>query len=506
MDRLEQVKSFVLRYRSAVAGVCAIVVFALVLLLARGVGTQETALLYSGLDDTAAGEVIAALEAQGVSYSVRGSSIFVAPDVRDIVRMRLAAENLPRATTQGYELLDSLSGFGTTSQMFDAAYLRAKEGELARTILSNPAISAARVHISSAPNRPFGRQTNGTAAVTITAHGNALTNAQVQALRYLVASAMAGLSPEDVSVIDSVRGLIRQDDGIIGSDKNEAMRLRVQHLLEARVGPGNAVVEIAVETVTDSEQIIERRIDPDSRVAISSDVQESSSTSQDSRGGSVTVASNLPTGDAATDGSSSGEITETHTLTNFELSETQHEIIRAPGAIKRITVAVLVNEMTGPDGAGLRDDAELAALRDLVASAVGFDETRGDQISLHAMPFEPLPELGTTAVNVPSQPLDLMRLIQLGVLAVVTLILGLFVVRPLLFQPRVSSELVGSTEENSGLALPEPPMQMALDDFSFEEPAEEPAERLRRMIGERQRESLKILQSWVDSPEVGGRS
>ena len=109
-------------------------VVATVMGLSRLATAPNYTLLYSGLEAGAAGEVVAALEQRGVQYQVRGGSIFVDAIQRDQLRMTLASEGLPMLSGQGYALLDKLSGFGTTSQMFDAAYWRAKEGELARTI------------------------------------------------------------------------------------------------------------------------------------------------------------------------------------------------------------------------------------------------------------------------------------------------------------------------------------------------------------------------------------
>ena len=128
-------------------------------------------LLFGGLEARAAGDVIAALDQRGIPYDVRGGAIYVPTAQRDTLRMGLASEGLPTNGSQGYELLDSLSGFSTTSQMFDAAYWRAKEGELARTILASPHVRAARVHISTSATRPFQRDQAPTAAVTVTTAG-----------------------------------------------------------------------------------------------------------------------------------------------------------------------------------------------------------------------------------------------------------------------------------------------------------------------------------------------
>ncbi|KPQ20915.1 MAG: Secretory protein of YscJ/FliF family protein, partial [Rhodobacteraceae bacterium HLUCCA24] len=175
--------------RRAVAIGASIAVFAAVLAMARMAAQPAMSLLYAGLEEAAAAEVVRALEARGVAFEVRGESIFVAARDRDQLRMTLAGEGLPAISAQGYELLDSLSGFGTTSQMFDAAYWRAKEGELARTILSSPGIAAARVHIANTGATPFRRDLRPTASIGLTARAGAVSPEQARAFRYLVASA-----------------------------------------------------------------------------------------------------------------------------------------------------------------------------------------------------------------------------------------------------------------------------------------------------------------------------
>ncbi|HAW47379.1 MAG TPA: flagellar M-ring protein FliF, partial [Roseovarius sp.] len=247
--------------RRVIVAVATLGMFAAVLGLARLAATPAMSLLYAGLDAPAAGEVIAALERRGVGHEVHGDAIFVPAPERDGLRMMLAGEGLPASSTKGYELLDGLSGFGTTSQMFDAAYWRAKEGELARTILAHPAISAARVHLASTGTNPFQRDIRHSASVSVTTGGQGLTPRHARALQFLVASAVAGLAPEDVAIIDSEGGLIgaAEDSPATTSDaRAEALRLRALRLLEARVGPGSAVVEVTLETETRSESVHER--------------------------------------------------------------------------------------------------------------------------------------------------------------------------------------------------------------------------------------------------------
>ena len=358
MQKLATQYSTLSPMRRVLVAAATVGVFAAVLLLARMGGTGSMSLLFSGLDPAAAGEVIETLDQMGADYEVRGAAIYVETARRDSLRMALAAEGKPASGTKGYEILDGLSGFGTTSQMFDAAYWRAKEGELARTILSNPNIRAARVHISNPPARGFGARTPAAASVTVSA-ASGLSAPQARALRFLVASAVAGLDPETVSVIDSERGIVASTDNATmpgGEDRAEVLRRNVQRLIEARVGYGNAVVEVAVDTVTEREQITERTFDPDSRVAISVVTSETTASASDSRDGAVTVASNLPAGDAGASGADSTSTdSETREQVNYEVSEVQREVLRTPGAVKKLSVAVLVNGLRTV-GEGRRGD------------------------------------------------------------------------------------------------------------------------------------------------------
>lgn len=516
--------------RRAVAIGAAVAVFAGVLAMARMAAQPGLALLYDGLDGAAAGEVVTALEGRGVPFEVRGDSIHVPASERDRLRMALAGEGLPATSGQGYELLDSLSGFGTTSQMFDAAYWRAKEGELARTIAASPGVSAARVHIANVGGRSFQRDLRPTASVAVTRRTGDVSADQAQALRHLVAGAVPDMDPEDVTVVDDGGELVTagaETESDAGEDRTARLRERVLRLVEARVGHGNAVVEVALETVTEQETIRERRLDPDSRIAISTDTEERSSQAQES-GGAVGVASNLPDGDAGGEDNRNSTDSRTRERVNFEVSETEREVLRAPGAIRRLTVAVLVggtNAGDSQDFTPLPED-ELESLRGLVASAVGFDAARGDEITIRSMPLAAAPaERGTTARSgwVDALALDTMRLVQLAVLALVILVLALFVLRPLLTRrPDVRDDtsdlLAGPARDTGPHATADAPAPAQALDGVIEtgpfEPAQlptvtgqdgtpeaPPVDRLRALIDERREETMEILSSWLDDEQ-----
>jgi len=506
-------------------------VFLAVLGLARmGQSTGES-LLYAGLEPRTSGDVIAALDQAGVAYTVRGESIYVPTAARDGLRMQLASQGLPASGASGYELLDGLSGFGTTSQMFDAAYWRAKEGELARTALAMPQIKAARVHISQSNSGRFLRDQRSTASVTVTTTTGSLTADQANALRHLVASAAGNMVADDVSVIDSVAGLIPASGdaaaALSGDARAVEIKRNVERLLAARVGPGRAIVEVSVETLREREAITEKTIDPQQRVAISSDTEQTSDTSSDTAAG-VTVASNLPDGDGAGDAGGKSQSSQSRERVNYEVSQTQREVLREPGAIRRVTVAVLVDgqRASAADGAvtlEARSEQELADLRELVSAAAGLDTARGDVLTLKSMEFLDAPQEGTLAeAGLASMfgPIDLMSALQIVVLGLVSLALGLFVIRPLLLpSARAPALPAGSTamalpgpqqrdvgpgltgEISDGFDLPAMPVVNLDDAGAFHDQPNDPVSRLRRLIDERQTESVEILRNWMEKEE-----
>ncbi len=531
-----------LNTRKQIMSVAAVMIMLVsVVTLSKMANTPTLTLLYAGLEGPTAGETVRALEGMNVTYEVRGGSIYVPAGRRDELRMTLAADGLPATGARGYELLDSLSGFGTTSQMFDAAYWRAKEGELARTIVASSFVSQARVHIATNDSNPFRQKNDTTASVSVVPSGGQVTPAQANALRYLIAAAVGGLSVENVAVIDANGTLIGSPDST-GTSANTAddravlLRERVLRLVEARVGHGNAIVEVSVETVTETESIREKRFDPDSRIAISTDIEERADSSKN-QSGDVTIASNIPDGDAAGGEGSEAKNTSTRERINYEVSQTELEILRVPGAIKRLSVAVLVNGLNPDSRAGdatfePRPQEEMAALQELVESAVGFNAERGDVVTLKSMELPEIAPAGTAAVSSFMQrlQLDVMTLVQVFVLALVTLVLGLFVVRPILSNSAVAAlpapaalpvpaqdppqdaafDAVHVGEIDDGSGNPFNPMQdMAISDASragagvpaLANGSGDPVDRLRSMIGERHEETVEILRNWLEESE-----
>ncbi|MEM8935798.1 MAG: flagellar basal-body MS-ring/collar protein FliF [Pseudomonadota bacterium] len=481
-------------------------------MLARTASRPSMTLLYAGLEGRTAGDVITALEQMDVAFDVRGDAIYVPAQNRDSARMALAAKGLPQSGQAGYELLDTLNGFSTTSDMFDATYWRAKEGELARTITTTPGVSSARVHIATQSGGPFSRNAaEPTAVVTVTMGRGALKNAQANSIRYLVGSAVPGLSPESVAVLDSERGVVLSpgsSDPAMGdqedaSDREQRLESDILNILEARVGAGNARVQVALEIDREREAISERVFDPEGRVVAGREVNEVSETSTGSGGNTVTVASNLPEGEAGANGSqSSSSRTETREITTYDMSEVRREREKLPGAIQRLSIAVLVNEVADESDDGtpvLRDQAELDSLRNLVAQAAGFNEARGDTLSIEALAFKSLDGEG---VLIAANPMGdfierhLMTVIQIGVLAVVTLVLALFVVKPVL-----ASEATGGSAGALEAGQDPMPMPAALEDLGPATPVAppDPIELLKEIAVDKSDETADLLKTWLEA-------
>ena len=521
MDQLVNAWAVLEPRRKLAVLVATLAAFGAMFLIWRLAMEEDMTVLYAGLEPATAGEVIANLEQQGVAFQILGGAIMVPNSMRDQTRLSLAAQGLPASGSIGYELLDNMSGFSTTSQIFDAAYWRAKEGELARTILTSPAVRAARVHIATPERQPFTAQTPVTASVTLTPAGDGIDPRTAKAIRYMVASAIAGLRLSDVAIIDTVNGILSdataQDgaDPTIADPREAQMKAGLERLLSARVGQGKAIVEVHVDADMDSQTITERVIDPASRVAISSDLEERTEDSTGGEGGAVTVASNLPDGDTEGAGAaSSASVSETRERQNFEISETRRERVIQPGQIRRLSVAVIVDGITDIAADGTRtwtarSEDELAALRSLVEGAIGFDAARGDTVTIQSLEFPAPQVLGTGAPEASGFELsgNLYRIIQSSILALTALILGLFVIRPLLRKPP---------------ALPPPPSAVeVIDDDSTagldaefvreQQPGQlentedqNKIRNLREVIKDRSEDSAEVLRRWIDHSERQG--
>lgn len=372
----------------------------------------DYSLLYGRLDDAEAGRVTAALADAKVPYRVGAhGAIYVPADRVHAVRMQLATKGIPKGDGVGFEIFDKPT-FGISDFVQRANYLRAVQGELARTISQLDEVEAARVMIVQPENRLLtDSQRKPTASVFVRLRGPAeLSPSAVQSIRFLVANSVEGLQPSAVTVVDN-RGRVlsgEEDEnsvaGLSASQLNSRRAVehylaqKVQGMLERVLGPGQAIVRVAVEVNTETINRTEERYDPDGQVARSTTATEETSQSSNPVGGGVAgVMGGLETNAvAATTSSTTRRKT---TTSQFEINRTVSTILQAPGGLKRVSAAVFVASRYEGTGANRqpvpRSPEELEKLRKIVRSALGLrpdDPERQDEITLEEMPFtDPVP-------------------------------------------------------------------------------------------------------------------
>ncbi len=512
--------------KQIIATLAVVATIAAMSLLIKQTLKPQMDLLYSGLDGKVAGEVIAELAAKNVAYEVRGSAIYAQADKRDSLRLELAKEGLPRQSMAGYELFDDVNSFAMTSDMFDTAYWRAKEGELARTILALPSVDLARVHLGAAKRSRF----SGAAAAqsaSVTLRSSAGINMQTaKAVQYLTALSVAGLSPSDVVVIDAKLGIVagpgsdgdmlagRAEGGLGGLERAAGIKKNLLSLLEARVGNGNVRVSVTLDIDRKSETTTQRTFDPAASVVKSQTTREITDTSTGTTA-AVGAASNLPDGDNAT-GSRNANRGETTETIQYEVSELIRNSKTLPGAIKRMSVAILINDIrkSGDDGQVQfipRGQEELNALRELSLAASGIDGDRGDVLTLKSFAFEtPDIEGATELPSAMSQFVEryLWSMVQAGFLGLVILALGMFVVKPLLSTTagqNPEQALLGQmeisgigTQSNAHTGLPAPQNGQG----RLINTVEDPAEILKSAAKDNPDGAITLLSSWLEADSI----
>ena len=415
--------------------------------------TPNLAPLYSGLSLEDSSAIVTELQTLNIPYELRGEgdTILVPREQITTMRMTLAGEGLPTRGQVGYEIFDQQSTLGATSFVQNINNVRALEGELARTIGSLNRITGARVHLVLPERELFRRERQDpSASIVLTTRGE-LSTGEIRAIQHLVASAIEGLTPSRVSIVDEQGTLLASgtgDDvaGVMTAQNDERklgfenrMRTRLEDMLANIVGAGRARVEVAAELDFNRSTTTQEVFDPESQVVRSTQTRESENLSG-GNDGQVTVANELP---GADQNNGAGGVTEQGTsseeVINYEISKTTQTDVTEAGAVKRLSVAVVVDGTYADDGAGNmtytpRSADEVAQILTLVRSAVGYDEERGDIIEVVEMPFvevavgEGLIDDGLFGLT----KADLMRIAELLVLGVVAVLVLLLVVRPLL--------------------------------------------------------------------------
>lgn len=352
----------------------------------------QMAVLFSGLQANDAGAIISKLQEQGIKYKVDGSTIEVPQKNVNELRIKLASEGLPESGNVGFELFDK-TNLGMTEFSQKLNYQRALQGELAKTIEGIDGIEACRVHIAMPEKSIFlDKQSDTTASVVIKLRtGKKLSDDETAGIVHLVASAVENLKASNITVVDT-RGNMLSEPGedITGLDaRMSATQLRIKEQYENQViqdiqtmltqilGPNKSIVRVNARINCDRlETDRETYLPSGSGQPIASSTEETKEIYSNGAGGSImNASSNIP---VSASGKGSYERTETNN--KYDISKTVEHMIKSPGQIEKLSVAVVVDDKVGSD--------EIPAIRNAVMTAAGIDLTRGDQIAIERINFD----------------------------------------------------------------------------------------------------------------------
>ena len=457
---MDQLLGFLQRFGigrlAAIIGVSAGVAAALAAIVMQ-VGGEPKSLLYSNLDMKEASSITQALDQAGIKYEAKGdgATIMVARDKVASTRLMLSSKGLPTSGSVGYEIFDNTSALGQTDFVQNLNRQRALEGELARTIKSLDGVTFARVQLVLPKRQLFEDEAEQpSASVVIGVGGRQPSSDQVRALQNLVAGAVPNLKPERVTIVDQNSKMLGGGDGQAAagaaaddqrSATEEKIKKRIKELVEGIVGPGKARVQVTADLDLNQVTTQEEKFDPDGQVVRSTQTtEETAKQNQPETTGQASASANIPGTPGAsgssttTNGSASGHNEET---TNYEISKTTKTTIEEPGSVKKLSVAVAVDgtSTVGPNGKPgpytPRSAQEMQRIDQLVRSAVGFDASRGDQVNVINVQFDrdaAVAGAASAAGMFNFDKNDMMRIVELLILAAVAALIIFFVVRPLL--------------------------------------------------------------------------
>jgi flagellar M-ring protein FliF len=488
--------------------------------------------LYTDLSLQDAGAVVRDLDAKGIRYETRGDGQTILAPRSDLARIRmdLAGKGLPAGGGMGYEIFDKGDAFSSTSFVQNINHLRALEGELSRTIRAIGRVQAARVHLVMPERRLFERDREPPrASIALKLRGE-LEPGQVRAVRHLVASAVEGLKPERVSIVDEQGRLLADGAqseasgaGLALEEKQAAterrLRGQVEQIVAGIVGSGRARVQVAAEFDVNRIESRSETVDPESRVVRSTQTRAENQVSGNPDG-PVSIGNELP-GANAQGGNPPGRdaSNKNEEVVNYEISRTTRTEVIEGGRVKRLSVAVLLDGIYSRGANGEmtyqpRPPEELERIAALVRTAIGFDRNRGDQVEVVNLRFAETPagvaeipeETLLTALFSPTRE-DILRLIELTVIALLTLIVLLFVVRPMVRKaigPGGGGGTTGLLEVQGGSGAPVTALPQHNATTQMLEIAKingqiraETVDQVGNMVAANPQETVAVLRNWI---------
>jgi flagellar M-ring protein FliF len=409
-------------------------------------------ILYANLEDSDSAQVVAKLQEDHIPYrlGVGGRAIEVPQDQIYELRLKMAADGISLGGVVGFELFDKDS-WNMSRFAQEINYRRALEGELARTIMSVDEVERARIHLVLPERSPFfgAEEARPKASVILKMRGSGrMQPAQVKGIVHLVSGSIEGLQPDDVSVIDTEGNLLtgtnKQEESVTAissyhleykRELENNLEQRVARMLESIVGGGNAIVRVSADVDFRKVEKQEELYDPES-VVVRSEQKRSEKVGGATPASVPGMKGNQPGGSAAAGAAQNQPSEMKEQVLNYEINKVVTRMVESPGAIQRLSVAVLVHEKEATE------ETELPRLVSLVKGAVGFDEKRGDQVEVVLTPFDKSVQEGPG--EIPSEGLlevfarAIPSVMKYGGLIVGVLLLIFAVLRPLL--KRLSEE------------------------------------------------------------------
>ncbi len=416
--------------------------------------------LYTDLTFDDSLQVVKKLEGMNIPHEVRqDGTIILAPKDQVLrLRMELAESGLPAGGSVGYEIFDKADTLGATSFVQNINRVRAIEGELVRTIRALQKVSMARVHLVLPKRKLFARDAREPSASIVIKTRGKLEAGPIKAIQHLTASAVDGLKPSRVSIVDETGRLLatgRGDGAQVGGgeldERNRSVERRMRHEVEDIVARivGDGRVRVRVSAEMDYSKITETTdvYDPDGQVVRSTQSREETSNATTPTGNdSVSVGNELPAanGPAGSDGSQQENTNKNEEVVNYEISRTTKTEVAEGGRIKRLSVAVLIDGIYQKNASGVvnyshRPKAQIDQITALVRSAIGFDKDRGDQVHVVNLRFAESQAPALADIG-PQGWLDTMKslskadyftIAELTVIGIMSLLVLMLVVRPL---------------------------------------------------------------------------
>jgi len=495
------------RQRQVVVIVLIVAFFAFLIMLFQTTTRPDYVVLYRNMDPASASPLLQELRERGVPYRLEdhGSTIKVPVEMSDELRIEMAGEGLPFAQDLGFELFDE-DRLGMTDFERQVTLQRALQEELRRTIASLDAVNQARVHLALPEHRVFMRErADPSASVYLQLNPYAeLKENQVRGIVFLVASGVEELQPENITVIDSFGNIlydaVKSDDPLMAVGESTMQQLevkrefekeleeRVQRMLERVFGPGNALAVVTAELDFDARETTMITYD-DEGVPRSTHVMEESfegegpvmdEVGEPNYPGYVGV---LPGGES--------EYERSEETVNYEISEMTEHSIAAPGRIMSMHTSVVVDSMEDEV-----TQEEIEQVNALVASAIGFNEDRGDQISVEGMNFD------TTHIDEMEAAIAAMeeeerreQMFQRAIIGAATLAVLLLIFIALWRRRRILAEreIVPAAEGPSLEEL----LAMEEEEFMPEQEEEPASKRARELIEKNPDVAVAVLKSWI---------